>query len=275
MVRGDTLVTWGERTMSYALPALKAAAVWMPKVEVATLVDGDVIGIDGQGLARFDGRTGARHRIDDGVETGEIVPVELHGRRGVILIHKGQQVRFYELPSGAMTELYSFYSPSLQSGLLVRDIDRDGRVDIIAGNYWMRNPESFDLHWRLFAIRTWSEERLSANSVFAMPDDETLWVAQSGMSNARLARFRRPPRVTDQWIEERMEGSLVLDHPAGLVAWGTGVVVGEREGKGRVMLIGVGRPRVLAETRGVVLLHALRGGRLLVVDRERPFVITP
>ena len=42
------------------------------------------------------------------------------------------------------------------------DIDGDGLPDILAGMYWIRSPESFELPWRLFAIDLWNETPESA-----------------------------------------------------------------------------------------------------------------
>ena len=40
-------------------------------------------------------------------------------------------------------EIYSIYTPSQQTGLSMRDIDGDGRIDILCGNYWIQSPERF------------------------------------------------------------------------------------------------------------------------------------
>jgi hypothetical protein len=84
------------------------------------------------------------------VDAPDILPATLLGHRGVLLIHKRMQVRFYEIPADPTArwpsqDVYSFYSPSHQGGLRMADIDGDGLPDILAGMYWIRSPESFEL----------------------------------------------------------------------------------------------------------------------------------
>ena len=133
------------------------------------------------------------------------------------------QVRFYEVPESLprpwpSRDIYSFYSPSDQGGLLLSDVDRDGRVDILSGNYWIQCPEERDQHWRLFAIRTWSEEKLSGVVTMALADlfgtgVPNLVVSQSEMSKAWVAWFEKPADPKQLWTEHRIEGPLDLDHP--------------------------------------------------------------
>src|SRR5206468_3465063 len=164
--------------------------------------------------------------IDHGIFAREILPAVIHGRRGILLVQRGIQVRFYEVPEDLAKpwpsrDIYSFYSPSDQGGLLLADVDRDGRADILSGNYWIQCPEERDQHWRLFAIRTWSEEKLSGMVDMTLGDlfhtgIPNLIVCQSEMPRARLAWFEKPTDPTQLWIEHRIDGDLNVNQPHSL-----------------------------------------------------------
>ena len=48
---------------------------------------------------------------------------------GVLVVHRGMQLRFYEYPVDlTYKEIYSFYSRSRQGGLLIADVDGDGII---------------------------------------------------------------------------------------------------------------------------------------------------
>jgi len=84
-----------------------------------------------------------RFVIDTGVDTRDAISADLLGHHGVLLLHKRQQVRFYDLPAPmkdtwAETELYTIYTPSTEGGLVLADVDGDGRTDLLCGNYWMK-----------------------------------------------------------------------------------------------------------------------------------------
>ena len=151
-----------------------------------------------------------RRAIAASVDARDIVPATLLGHRGVVLIHRQMQVRFYEIPERPAAswhgrDLYSFYTPSREGGLALADIDGDGLTDILAGNYWIRSPRAWDLPWRLFAINTWSEQENSAMLRLAWRAP-MLYAAQREMSPARLAWFERPADPTQLWPEHRIEG---------------------------------------------------------------------
>ncbi len=285
---GESLYTWGDRLLRWRLASRKPEVLrgaGNPFGEGGAVFDFDGDGtldliVNESGakpaLVWFRGPRWSRRVIEEGVETPDIAPAAIHGRRGVLVIHRGMQVRFYEI--GSARDLYSFYSPSLQSGFLIRDIDGDGRPDIVCGNYWMQNPPEFELSWRLYAIRAWSEEKLSARSVFAWWGGR-LVVAQSEMTDARLAWFEQPADPKLLWEEHRIEGDLHLAEPHSLAVADfnsdgkPGLLVAERAGSGRLVLFGEGPPAVLAHSSGILWMRAMDWDRdghpdVLAIDRQ-------
>lgn len=139
----------------------------------------------------------------------------LFGRRGVLVLHRYQQLRFYPFPAqpGAAWEtprdLYSIYTPSRQGGLLplLADVDEDGRPDLFAGNYWLQAPEHETLHWRLFAVNTYTEtpdSALLSLALVSQPDGHfpRLAVTEGGLPRGRLTVFTRPNDPRQIWSEE-------------------------------------------------------------------------
>ncbi|HTM47548.1 MAG TPA: VCBS repeat-containing protein [Bryobacteraceae bacterium] len=280
VLSGRRLVTWGDRILVWELPEGRIRAVGArlagPAGPGGAMLDGDLILNQAAGrraLFRVGLQSGKSSEIDHGVFAHEILPASIHGRSGILLVQRRIQVRFYEAPKDpakawTYRELYSFYSPSDQGGLMMVDVDRDGRPDILSGNYWIQCPESFDLHWRLFAIRTWAETRLSGMARMAWSDllgagTPNLIVSQSEMRGARLAWFEKPADPKQLWVEHRIEGNLGLDHPGTLLVAdfdGGGkpdILAAERAGAGRLMLFtneGAGRfsPAEMGRTSGVV-----------------------
>jgi len=193
------------------------------------------------------------HVIDFDADTHDLKPAELFGRRGILVVHRYGQVRFYEVPADPKQrwpyrEVYSFYTPSRQAGLLLHDVDGDGRTDILCGNYWIRSPETFEESWRLFAINTYNETPASATLRLALADltgDGTpeLVVAQAEMQSARLAWFDKPADPRQLWVEHRLEIRPGLRFPHGLAAADldgdgrTDIVVGEKGGRSPRLLV--------------------------------------
>jgi len=302
---GRRLTTWGDRILTWDLPDGRTEPL-RTRLPRTVGPGGALFEIAGEpGLVINEGpgrralrwvslRTGKSLEIDHGISANEILPVTIFGHRGLLLVQRRIQIRFYEAPaeaSGAWTarDLYSFYSPSDQGGILLADVDRDGHPDILSGNYWIQSPEEFDLPWRLFAIRVWAEEKLSGMVKMAWHDLSgtgipNLIVSQSEMEHARVAWFEKPADPKQLWIEHRLEGSLDLNQPASLEVAdfdGDGrldILVAERAGAGRVIVFhneGAGRFTVseAGRTSGVIDLHVMDwngDGRpdLLVVERS-------
>jgi FG-GAP-like repeat len=304
---GERLVTWGDRVLLWSLPDgdMQPLRARFPR----PLGPGGVLfDVDGDGVADvvlnqaggrralfwINLRTGKSAEIDHGVAANEIVPATIHGHRGILLVQRRMQVRFYETPENPSKpwpsrDIYSFYSPSDQGGLLLADVNRDGRTDILSGNYWMECPEEFDLHWRLFAIRTWSEDKLSGMVQMALADlfgtgIPNLIVSQSEMTTARVAWFEKPTDPKELWTEHRLEGELYLNQPRSLQVAdfnGNGrpdILVCERAGAGRLIVFsnendGRFTPFEVGSTSGVVDARVMDwngDGRpdVLVVERS-------
>ena len=255
------LVCWGDGIVSFSIPGGDARVLVPPGIQ-RFAEGGCITDVDGDGLAdvvvaehpprkalawyRAPGWN--RFEIDTGVETHEILAAEIHGRRGVLLVHKGGQVRFYWLGAKwASRDIYSFYTPSDQGGLIQADIDGDGYKDILCGNYWIHSPLQFELPWRLFAVNLWKETWDSANLRLAYSDlfganSRNLIAGQVAVGNARLAWFEKPADPRQLWVEHRIENTLNLDGCGGLAVAdfdGDGrpeILTAESAGRGRVFL---------------------------------------
>ncbi len=300
-VQERTLATWGDRLLWRSLPQGSYRVVRGPGR--AFNEGGCLVDVDGDGqldvvvneggaessLVWFHAPDWSRHVIDTGIDAPDILPATLFGRRGVLLIQKRIQVRFYEIPSdpGARwpyQEVYSFYSFSRQGGLQMADVDGDGLPDILAGNYWIRSPEAFEMPWRLFAIEIWNETPPSAMLRLryglltgAAPE---LLAVQREEAPARLARFEKPSDPRQLWIEHRINSLTYLDTPNSLdVADFDGdrlpdILIAEKAGAGRLMVLrneGGGRFGPVAVSQG----HPIQFAQAVDVNADgRPDILT-
>ena len=302
-----TLVTWGDRLLWRRLPQGNHQVVRGRGRAFAE--GGCLLDVDGDGnldivvneggpeadlvwyRAPHAGAPWTRHVIDTGVDAPDMLPATLLGHRGVLLIHKRMQVRFYEIPADPTArwpsqDIYSFYSPSHQGGLRMADIDGDGLPDILAGMYWIRSPESFELPWRLFAIELWNETsesamlRLSYGPLAGAAPE--LVAAQREMQQARLARFEKPADPRQLWIEHRIEAVPDLAALNSLdVADFNGdglpdLLIAEKTGRGRLLVLynkgeGQFRPIVVAQGRPILFARALQWND--INGQQRPDIL--
>jgi hypothetical protein len=219
--------------------------------------------------------------IDDGARFQDCLGAILFGRRGVLVVHQGIQVRFYEPPrepdgKWSYREIYSIYTPSFQAGLLLADVDGDGRPDILNGNYWIRSPERFDLGWRLFAIQDWWEGPESAAVKLTwLEKGKRLVAAQSKESPARFAVFTRPADLQQFWYSSPVAESSPV---GGLAVAEGGIVVGERNGRVRAFSLDNGWKPVAEGHGGPVLgmwpvsggVLSLEPSRVVLWPTQRP-----
>lgn len=172
--------------------------------------------------------------IDRHTQVIDACEATLFGRNGLLVVHRGMQLRFYEPPDRTADrwpyrEIYSFYTASEQGGLLLQDIDGDGRPDILCGNYWVQSPREFGLPWRLYAINLFNEHPLSASARQAWVNGRLLWL-ESKRPNARVSWFHPPADPCQLWIEEPVTLGAPWQYPRALLVQDGIPILGENNG---------------------------------------------
>ncbi len=171
-------------------------------------------------------RNGRRTQFDPKVEMHDCIATALLGHSGVLITDHDGQVRFYDAP-GQYQEVYSFYTPSRQTGLLMADVDGDRLPDLFCGNYWIRSPTRFDLPWRLFAINTRHEQPRSASMRLVLRGRE-LFAAQGHLDDGSLFKYTPGEDPRQLWREETLATG--LHQPHAMAGGMGGIVLGENAG---------------------------------------------
>jgi hypothetical protein len=239
----------------------------------------------GSGLGRLvwlEAPTWKVHVLDSGIEMSDCMETTLLGKRGILMVQRNAQVRFYPYPPGnsgnaPYQEVYSFYTPSRQAGLLRVDVDGDGKEDILCGNYWIQSPAAYNLPWRLFAIELYNQTESAASLRLALigKSGRELVVAQKDMREANVSLFRVPPAADPKalWEEHALAAPGGFHFPAGLALAGRRIVVGEHNGSSSRILWYAPNPDGVSfvleratTSRPVVALLASPGGVAVIFD---------
>jgi hypothetical protein len=283
-VAGNVMYTWGEQLTAWTLPSLERkvlAAGNFGEGGCLTDLDDDgeteFVGGEGSGLGNLTYRRSPGWRpetIDTEIEMHDCRQATLFGRRGVLMVNRGMQVRFYERPSTAAPhwpyrEIYSFYTASYQGDLVLYDVDSDGLEDILCGNYWIKSPRSFALPWQLFAINTHHEKPESALVRFVPMPDGSIWIFQTHIEAARAWLFSKPADPRQLWKEDSYGEGMNLSRLHAVRRAGRDVFVGEHNGEGSRLLRfrkGVNaEPTVVGTGFDVLQLFPLDESRWLLV----------
>jgi hypothetical protein len=276
----DTLFVWGDDAFAIDLRNGRRQRVAEGRfAEGGCVIDGGLIlnSIAPAELLWLRLSDRKRFVVDTGVDTRDVIPADLLGHHGILLIHKRQQVRFYDLPSlmkngWPETEIYTIYTPSTEGGLVVADVDGDGLPDLLCGNYWMKSPTRFELPWREFAIDTWNEEEGSAMLRLAWSADDAIRVAaQRDMLPARAAWFKRAEDPKQLWEAHELGR---LQGVSGTVFIGKDLILSEGNAPGRVLLFRRSRdgflPGIeLIRTNQAVGVATLPSREIVVVEKSQ------
>ncbi len=276
----DTLFVWGQDAFAVDLRSGKRQRIAEGSfAEGGSILDGGLVlnSVATHELLWLRLSDRMRFVIDTGVDTRDAIAADLLGHHGVLLIHKRQQVRFYDFPSPMKdhwieSELYTIYTPSTEGGLVMADIDGDGLPDLLCGNYWMKSPTRFDLPWREFAIDTWNEEEGSAMLRLAyqrLAHSGVRVAAQRQIQPGRLAWFEPTDDPKQLWIEHDLGP---LNAVSGVVFVGKDLIVSERNPPGRVLVFrrtrdGFGPGKELIRTNNAAGMATLPDGQVLLVEK--------
>lgn len=301
------LITWGGRLLSWDLSHPGKPRILRGALDPPFAAGGCLYDIDQDGrpdlIAQQGGAQGGLGKlvyalapsfdpvvIDSNTEFRDCLGVTLLGHRGVLVVHRYGQLRFHEVPSHLpgpwpMQEVYSFYTPSQQGGLLQADIDGDPYPDLLCGNYWLRSPARFDLPWRLFAINIYNDRPASAMLRLALAriggGTDDLVVTESAVTDARLAWFSRPGDPKLLWEPHPITVNPPLQFAAGLAVADLNndhrpdLFAGERNGRPSRLLAfwnngqGSFRTELLQTGEPVIQLWPLPSHELLMMGQHR------
>ncbi len=222
------LYTWGAHLRQWNAALTGSRVLTAGPFRFGTTFQGKLV-LERRGVLRWGDQV-----IDVNTQVIDAREATLFGRTGLLVVHRGMQLRFYERPEGLVKrwpyrEIYSFYTASEQGGLVLHDVDGDGRIDILCGNYWVQSPPEFDLPWRLFAINLFNEHPQAASARLAWHQGRLLWL-ESKRPQARAFWFTPPADPKQLWDSAPVGLPRPLNYPRALLIAGGRVLVGEQNG---------------------------------------------